>query len=397
MRISTSQIFSMGLGAMLDKQTDLVRTQQQISTGQRMLSPSDDPVAAVRNLELSRAKDRTEQFERNTQLLDSRLRLEESVLSESVTLLQRVRELAVQANNATQSNESRQSIALEIRQHMDSLLAYANTQDSDGRYIFSGYQQSTPAFSLTNAGITYNGDDGQRLLQAGPGRQIADSDPGSAVFMAILNGNGQFSASATATNQGDAIVAVNAVSDPGSFSGQTLTVQFTSPDRYEIVDASSAVVGSGTYVPGADIVAGGMSFQIEGQPATGDSFTLQPAQRQDVFSMLDELATSLEQGRGDAAGRAQQTSEINHAMGNLDQALDHILGKQTEVGARMASLDRQIDINAGASLQIEENLSLVNDLDYAEAITRFNQQLTSLQAAQQAFSKVQGLSLFNYL
>ena len=113
--------------------------------------------------------------------------------------------------------------------------------------------------------------------------------------------------------------------------------------------------------------------------------------------MLDELATSLEQGRGDAAGRAQQTSEINHAMGNLDQALDHILGKQTEVGARMASLDRQIDINAGASLQIEENLSLVNDLDYAEAITRFNQQLTSLQAAQQAFSKVQGLSLFNYL
>ncbi|QQD19721.1 flagellar hook-associated protein FlgL [Spongiibacter nanhainus] len=397
MRISTSQMFSLGLGAMLEKQGDLVRTQQQISTGQRMLSPADDPVAAVRNLELSRAKDRTEQYERNNHLLDSRLRLEESVLSESVTLLQRVRELAVQANNATQSNESRQSIALEIRQHLDSLLAYANTQDSDGRYIFSGFQQDTPAFSQTTSGVTYNGDDGQRMLQAGPGRQIADSDPGSAVFMAMLNGNGQFSAAASSANQGDGVIAVNAVADPASFTGQTLTVQFTSSDSYEVVDASSNVVASGSYLSGADIVAGGMSFQIEGQPVAGDSFTLQPAQRQDVFSMLDQLAGSLELGRSNAADRAQQTSEINHALGNLDQALDHILGKQTEVGARMASLDRQVDINAGASLQIEENLSLVNDLDYAEAITRFNQQLTSLQAAQQAFSKVQGLSLFNYL
>lgn len=397
MRISTSQMFSIGLTAMLEKQGDLVRTQQQISTGQRLLSPSDDPVAAVRSLELTRAKDRTEQYERNNQLLDSRLRLEESVLSESVNLLQRVRELAVQANNATQSNESRQSIAAEIRQHMDSLLAYANTQDSDGRYIFSGYQQSTPAFSLTDSGIIYNGDDGQRLLQAGPGRQIADSDPGSAVFMSILNGNGRFTAAADSANQGDGIIAASAVVDPGSFSGEAFTIQFTSATEYDIVDASSAVISSGTYLPGGDIVAGGMSVSIDGQPAAGDSFSLAPAQRQDVFSMLGELASALEQGRATSAQRAQQTSEINHALGSIDQALDHVLGKQTEVGARMASLDQQVDINAGASLQIEESLSQVNDLDYAEAITRFNQQMTSLQAAQQAFSKVQGLSLFNYL
>jgi flagellar hook-associated protein 3 FlgL len=106
---------------------------------------------------------------------------------------------------------------------------------------------------------------------------------------------------------------------------------------------------------------------------------------------------SFETPRSSGGGRALQNSEVNVAISNLDQALDHLINKQAEVGARMQSLERQTEINAGASLQISESLSLVNDLDYAEAISRFTQQQASLQAAQQAFTRLQGLSLFNYL
>ncbi len=119
MRISTSQLYANGVNSMLSQQAKLSKTQLQVATGQKILTPSDDPVGSVRSLELTRAKEKTEQYERNGNLLDSRLRLEESIVSNSVDVLQRVRELSVQANNATQSNESRQSIAFELRQQLD--------------------------------------------------------------------------------------------------------------------------------------------------------------------------------------------------------------------------------------------------------------------------------------
>ena len=116
MRISTAQIYSAAISGMLDQQGKLLETQNQLSTGKRLLSPSDDPVGAVRSLELQRALAKTDQFQTNVNLLDSRLRLEESALSESVQILQQVRERALEANNATQTNETRLAISRELDQ-----------------------------------------------------------------------------------------------------------------------------------------------------------------------------------------------------------------------------------------------------------------------------------------
>jgi len=397
MRISTSQIYANGVNSMLNQQAKLSKTQLQVATGQKILTPSDDPVGTVRSLELTRAQEKTEQYERNGNLLDSRLRLEESIVNNSIDVLQRVRELSIQANNATQSNESRQSIASEMRQQLDNLLSYANTKDSSGHFIFGGYQESSSAFSKTTGGYVYNGDDGQRLLQVGPARSLPDGDPGSEVFMNILNGNGKFQTANNPANTGGAVIDAGTVTDLSQFNRESFTIRFTSDSQYDVLDGGGAVVSSAAYQDGGDITAGGMSVKIKGPAATGDEFTIAPAQRQDLFSMVEALAVSLETPRNSGSGRALQNSEINTAISNIDQAMDHLINKQTAIGSRLQSLERQTDINAGASLQIAESLSLVNDLDYAEAISRFSQQQAALQAAQQAFSKVQGLSLFNYL
>ncbi|GAA4082607.1 flagellar hook-associated protein FlgL [Zhongshania borealis] len=397
MRISSSQIYATGVSNMLTQQAKLVETQSQLATGQNRLSPSDDPVGAVRSLELTRAQEKTEQYDRNGTILNSRLGLEESVVSGSIDLLQRVRELSIQANNATQSNESRQSIAAELRQQLDNLVSYANTTDSSGNYIFSGYQEGSAPISKTASGYVYNGDDGQRQIQVGPARSLPDGDPGSEVFMNILNGNGQFQTAANAANTGGGVIDAGSVTDPSQFNRESFTIRFTSESQYDVLDAGGAVVSSAAYQDGGDILAGGMAVSIQGPVAAGDEFTIAPAQRQDIFSMVEALAVSLETPRNSAGDRALQTSEINTAISNLDQAMDHLINTQATIGARMQSLERQTDLNAGASLQIATSLSLVNDLDYAEAISRFTQQQASLQAAQQAFSKVQGLSLFNYI
>jgi flagellar hook-associated protein 3 FlgL len=397
MRISSSQLYTNSVNSMLDQQAKLAKTQLQISTGKKLLTPSDDPVGAVRSLELTRAQERTNQYERNANILDSRMRLEETTLGSSIDVLQRIRELAIQGNNATQSNESRASIASELRQQLDNVLSYANTKDSSGHFIFAGYQEGSSPFSKTPSGYNYNGDDGQRLLQVGPARSLPDGDPGSEVFMNILNGNGKFQTSANAANTGGGVVDAGTVINNNAFNREAFTVRFTTTSQYEILNAGGAVVSTANYQDGGNIEVGGMSVKIKGPAAAGDEFNIAPSQRQDLFSMVEALAVSFETPRSSGGGRALQNSEVNIAISNLDQALDHLINKQAEVGARMQSLERQTDINAGASLQISESLSLVNDLDYAEAISRFTQQQASLQAAQQAFTRLQGLSLFNYL
>ncbi|RNL64652.1 flagellar hook-associated protein FlgL [Zhongshania marina] len=397
MRISSSQMYSNSLTSMLNQQAKLAKTQQQLSTGQRLLNPSDDPVGTVQSLELNRAQDQTSQYIRNADLLDSRLRLEESVVGSSIDVVQRIRELTIQANNDSQGNESRLSIASELRQQLDNLLSYANTKDSSGHYIFAGYQEVSTPFSKTASGYTYNGDDGQRELQIGPSRRMADGDPGSEVFMGILNGNGKFIASASTANTGTGIINAGSVADVQAFNRDSVSIRFSSASQYDIIDDGGAIIDSGNYLSGGDILVGGMAVSIEGEPAAGDEFSLAPSKRQDIFSMVESLAESLESPRNTQTQRAAQHNEINAALSGFDRALDHFIQTQSNIGSRMESLQRQVDINEGASLQIAENLSMINDLDYAEAISRFSQQQAALQAAQQAFAKTQGLSLFNYI
>ncbi len=191
MRISTSQIYQQGVQTMLNKQAELAKTQQQVATGDRILAPSDDPAAATRILELNQAIDNNNQFQRNADMADARLGVEEAVLTSFNDQLQRVRELAVQANNDTLTVEDRGSIATEVTEILDSLLQLANTKDSNGEYIFAGYQTGTEPFSHDGMGnFTYAGDQGQRMLQIGSSAQVAIGDSGSDVFMRVDDGAG---------------------------------------------------------------------------------------------------------------------------------------------------------------------------------------------------------------
>jgi flagellar hook-associated protein 3 FlgL len=70
---------------------------------------------------------------------------------------------------------------------------------------------------------------------------------------------------------------------------------------------------------------------------------------------------------------------------------------RASVGARLNALDTQETLNSDFLLRIDETLSDMHDLDYAEAVTRMNVEMAGLESAQKAYGKVQGLSLFNYI
>ncbi|MGH8192869.1 MAG: flagellar hook-associated protein FlgL [Woeseiaceae bacterium] len=397
MRISTSGAFQQGLSMMLQLQAALDRTQQQIASGRRILSPADDPIAAARSLKLRESVSRLTQFDRNATMATNRLSYEESALQSVNNVLQRVRELALQANNATQSNESRQLIAVEMRQHIDALVQLANQQDGNGRYLFSGNRDGIEPVVRTGASFAYNGDQGQRFVQIGENRQIADGDPGSAVFFQIRTGNGTFSIAADPANAGTGVAGPGSVLDPTQYDRDDYTVRFVDPQNYEVVDSGGTVISAGAFQSGDSIAFRGIAVSIDGQPAPNDTFLVQASRNRNVFDMVAGLADSVDLQVGDDVARADMTNRINAGILGIDQALGAVSDVRTQVGSRLSAIENQVDSNSAFALGLKETLAGIEDLDYAEALSMLSIQATMLEAAQKSFLKTRDLSLFNFL
>ena len=396
MRVSSSGSFLRGVSLMQQLRVALDRTQQQISSGRRLLTPSDDPIASGRALELKESLARLGQFDRNGTIARNRLSLEESALNDVNNVLQRVRELAIQANNASQSNESRSQIAVEMRQHLDGLVQIANQRDGNGRYLFAGNMDATTPVAKSGTSYSYNGDQGQRLIQIGESRHIADGDSGSRVFFQVRNGNGVFSATPAAANTGSGVLGPGSLVDPTQYDRDQYSIRFIDPANYEVLDSAAAVVASGTFQPGDTVAFRGIEVAIDGQPAAVDVFDVSPSVHQDVFSMIDNLAGALEATVSGEASRAAMNNQINEGILNIDQAIGNVLQVRTQVGSRLAAADNEQDSNGAMALILQETLADIQDLDYAEAISQLSLQATTLEAAQQSFLRTQNLSLFNY-
>ena len=206
MRISTSTLFSEGVASMNQLQTSLARTQAQISTGRRILNPADDPAAAARATELNQADAANTQFAANRTAATNTLSLSESILGSVTSLLQDAQALTVQAGNATLNASDLRSIAGDLSGRLQELIGLANSTDGTGNFLFSGAQGRVQPFVETAAGVSYQGDDVQRLIQAAPSRQIAGTDSGADIFMRIKNGNGTFQAAPNAANTGSGTI-----------------------------------------------------------------------------------------------------------------------------------------------------------------------------------------------
>lgn len=300
MRISTSWFFQQGLNAMLSQQAALIKTETQLATGKRILTPADDPAASSKILDLDKLIESMGQYQRNADAAEARLQLEDGVLAEAGDQLQRVRELAVQANNDGLSVEDRDAIAIEVRQLLDGLLQLANTRDGNSDYLFSGFQSKTQPFAHDGMGnFSYAGDQGERLLQIGSSRYVSAGDSGDAVFLHVDDG------------------------------------------------------------------AGGV-----------DS----------MFAAVYDFIVDLEAGN---------TSEST--LTRVDSALQELSTVRASAGSRLNAIESQRGMNDAFVLSLQDTRSSLGDLDYAEAVTRYEQQLVVMQASQQTFVQLQGLSLFNYL
>lgn len=394
--------FSLGsLSAMMEQQSSLAKLQNQMALGYRVTSPADDPIAFVHIQELQRSQSESEQFAKNSTLAKNRLSLEEQAFVDTTNVMTRVRELVVSAGNtATLSNADRESIANELAQRLDEMQAIANRQDGNNEYLFSGYSTRTQPFSGgEGTPINYVADQGARQLQISATQRIADSHNGYEVFVNIPEGNGTFATAVNMGNTGSGRIDVGSVVDRASWVADDYTIRFTSPTAYEITDGATPanVVQTGAYTAGSAITFNGVSVTVSGAPATGDTFTVNRSRNESIFETIDNVVDLLRQPAGSATANAKLTSSLSGSLQQLDQATDHFLGVRAQVGTRLAALDSADASREAMDIDTASTLSDLRDLDYAQALTKMNQQLVGLQAAQLSYSKISNLSLFNYL
>ncbi|MET0661154.1 MAG: flagellar hook-associated protein FlgL [Steroidobacteraceae bacterium] len=400
MRISTAGIHRNSVSSMLTQQTLLSRTQNQIASGKRVQTPADDPVAAVHLLELDRSLTELDQFETNATTTMNRLTFEEQALSDAGTLLQRVQELTVQANSASVDSGGRKMIADEIRGRLQELIAIGNTRDANGEYLFAGFSTKTQPFAQNGTSVSYFGDQGSRTQQVSQTQRLADSHSGYEAFMVVPEGNGTFVTSVNPANTGSGSIASGSVTDPSAWVPDDYTLRFTSGTTYEVVDSAANVVTTGTYTPTSEstsIAFNGVQVNFSGTPATGDTFAIDRSRTEDIFTTLNTLVNTLESSAAAGPDRAQFSSNMANALTQLEQASDHLLSVRAQVGTRLSSLDTAQSSRADQKLELQRMQGELRDLDYAEAISRMNQQLMGLQAAQASYSRISQLSLFDYL
>ncbi len=397
MRTSTLGSHYSLVNQMLRQQSTIAQTTMQVSTGKRVLTPSDDPIAAGRILALENELSSWSQYERNAGSVQTRLSIEELALADAGKVLQRVRDLALSANNGAMDDKSRAAIATELTERIGELQAIANRRDASGEFLFAGNSTGTQPFARAAAGMIYAGDQGTRDVQVSPTQFVRVGHSGHQVFMDVPEGNGTFTVDTGAANTGSGWIAPLSVVSPAAWTGGNFTLRFTDAANYEILDASNTQVATGAYTAGGSIDFNGVRFTISGAPAANDTFTIAPAGRQDIFATLDALAATLRAPATADPDRARFNTGIAAGLAQLDSGMDHLLNVRSEVGARLNVLDNVAASRESLEVELQTAASQLRDIDPVEAVSRLAIEKAALAAAQKSFAQMSRLSLFDYL
>lgn len=423
MRISTIQAYNNSVSGLQNNYSNVTRTQEQISTGKRILTPADDPVASVRLLQLSQEQALNDQYKSNITAAKNSLNSEEAIMTSVGNVVQRIREIAVQAGNGALDSSDKNALATELAQREDELLNLLNSKDASGKYLFSGSQGDKQPFVRNPDGTyTYQGDEGQRQVQIASSTYVPISDSGKELFENVFNAN-RVTTGPDAANTGTGRISLGIVEDKVAYdstfpmtgtapaASDGIGIRFLDDKNYEVYDLNDpALPGSYTALANGalddnaqtnDFIRyGGVKVQLDGAPAAGDTFTINrdpSVEKKGLLNVVADLRKALSSATDDQEGNYAIRDATGVAISSLDSVNTQVLTGQGKVGARLNTIDSTETFIDDVKLVNTGVISDLQDLDYAEALSRLSLQSTVLQAAQQSYVKISGLNLFNFL
>lgn len=414
MRISTIQAFNNGNQGIQDNYAKVTRTQEQVSSGKRLLSPADDPVATVRLLQLDQEAGRLEQFKSNMSAATNSLNQEEATLNSVTNILQRVREITLQAGNGALDSSDRQALAQELNEREEELFGLFNSRNARGEYLFGGFQSQTPPFVREPDGTyEYEGDQGQRSIQIAGSKQLAINDNGKDLFVDVGNVNRVVTESIGPTN---ARISLGVVEDKKAYDTDfyplnSVTIEVaadgSSYQIFETANPGNVLVNNEPIEPNEDnslqIRFAGVVVNIDGALTGGEQFaikngdTAETGEKRSILQNIAFLRETLENTGDTTNDKLERRDKLAISLQNIDNGMNSVLSVQTSIGARLNVIESTGNENAEVSLINTKVQAELSELDYAEALSRLSMESIVLQAAQQSYVKISGLSLFNLL
>ncbi len=411
MQISTNEFLLGSVGELLAQESNLNQLNTEIATGQTMPDAASDPAGAGEALGLASGINRLTYDAGNAQSAAQQLQSGLGALQQVTTLLDQLRQTAVQGANAGNSAASLQALASTAQSGLQQLVQLANSQGTDGRYIFAGSTSNTAPFTtLPNGQVAFTGDGAANLLEVAPSLTVPVSISGGSIFENISAGNNGVAVTAAAANTGTAYAAVQGVADPSQLTAEelagtqfaiafsagagggldyTVTSGIGSPGSAGF-SASASTVASGSFTAGSDLQFGGLNIAITGTPAAGDQFVVQPAATSSLFQTVQGLISAL----GSVSSDPQQ---IENAISNLGAAQTGIQTAQATLGSSLAAIQGIQTADGTQSTNDQVQLTNLQSANLPQVLATYSEGVTALQAAELAFSKIQNLSLFSVI
>ncbi|AXQ15289.1 flagellar biosynthesis protein FlgL [Shewanella algae] len=401
MRISTSQMYQQNLNSILQKQTDTNRILEQLSSGKKVNTAGDDPVAAIGIDNLYQQNALVQQYLKNVDYSKNHLSMAESKLGSAETLVTSIREQMLRAVNGTLAPSERQMIADELRGSLDELLSIANTQDESGNYLFSGFSTDNQPFAFDASGnMVYSGDSGVRDALVAQGVAMGTNIPGDSAFMRVPNGLGDYGVNYLASQTGDFRVLSAKIDNPAAHVADTYTFNFTDNGAggvdLEVLDSGGTAVANVANFDASNPVSfNGIEVKLDGTPAGGDSFTMEPDAEVPIFDTIQQAIDLLEDPN--RVNTPEGKAELAQLLNNVDSGLNQLSVARGVAGNNLKSLESYSSNHTEEELVNKSALSLLEDLDYASAITEFQKQQLALNAVSNVFSRVGSVSLFDFI
>jgi len=425
MQISSKLFNQQQVNQFSEINSELQSLQGKISSGKNILVASDDPVRSVELSGMKVVKEQIDQYIKNVDTSDSRMKNIDVNLENLTSLMVRANELMIQASSDVLGASDREAISIEMDQLKEQAFGLANQQDASGVFLFSGYKSKIQPFVKDISGkINYKGDRGVTSLAVSESMVVETNLDGGSLFQNIKVGsNKPISMFTLFENMSNSIrtaaQAVYALEAPTSAEIEITNNNygnwsFDITGNDGTASISSELIGDDpidiiTKINAADIgITASFSdnsgkiklvsnqeglIKIENLEIEG----IENAEKSpSSFITLNAIDST-----GSTIGRSQTLYDTNQLtssqLNNISETQVHIANFRGKVGARLNLLERQKETLNERDIAIQKDMSKIGDADLAKLVTEMQTMMTSLQASQQAFVKISNLNLFEFI
>ena len=425
MQISSKLFNQQQVNQFSEINSELQSLQGKISSGKNILVASDDPVRSVELSGMKVVKEQIDQYIKNVDTSDSRMKNIDVNLENLTSLMVRANELMIQASSDVLGASDREAISIEMDQLKEQAFGLANQQDASGVFLFSGYKSKIQPFVKDISGkINYKGDRGVTSLAVSESMVVETNLDGGSLFQNIKVGNNKpISMFTLFENMSNSIrtaaQAVYALEAPTSAEIEITNNNygnwsFDITGNEGTASISSELIGDDpidiiTKINAADIGITASFSENEGKiKLVSNQEGLIKIENLEIEGIENAeksptsfITLNAIDSTGSTIGRSQTLYDTNQLtssqLNNISETQVHIANFRGKVGARLNLLERQKETLNERDIAIQKDMSKIGDADLAKLVTEMQTMMTSLQASQQAFVKISNLNLFEFI